>query len=32
MARLGDGVPLWLEPMKAVSESLLLGERLRPPK
>jgi hypothetical protein len=28
----GDGGPLWVEPMKVVPESLLLEERLRPPK
>jgi hypothetical protein len=32
MARHGDGGPLQVEPMKAVPESLLLGERLRPLK
>jgi hypothetical protein len=28
MAYRGDGGPLWIEPMKAVPESPLLGERL----
>jgi hypothetical protein len=32
MAHNGDGDPLWVEPMKGASESLLLGERLRLPK
>jgi hypothetical protein len=32
MAHHGDGVPLRVEPMKAMLESPLLGERLRPPK
>jgi hypothetical protein len=30
MAHRWDGGPLWVEPMKAVPELLLLGERLRP--
>jgi hypothetical protein len=32
MAHHGCGGPLWVELMKAVPESLLLGERLRLPK
>jgi hypothetical protein len=32
MARSGDSSPLWFEPMRAASESLPLGERLRLPK
>jgi hypothetical protein len=32
MALHGDGVPLWVEPMKVVPESLLLGERPKSPK
>jgi hypothetical protein len=32
MARRGDSGPLRVEPIKAVPESLLLGERLMPPK
>jgi hypothetical protein len=32
MAHYKDGVPLRVESMKAVPESLLLGERLRPLK
>jgi hypothetical protein len=32
MAHYKDGVPLRVEPMKAVPESLLLEERLRPLK
>jgi hypothetical protein len=31
MAHCRDGIPLLVEPMKAVPESPLLGERLRPP-
>jgi hypothetical protein len=31
MARHGDGVPLRVEPMKAVPELPLIEERLRPP-
>jgi hypothetical protein len=32
MAHSRDGVPLWVELMKVVPESFLMGERLRPPK
>jgi hypothetical protein len=32
MARSEDGGPPLVEPMRAASESLPLGERLRPPK
>jgi hypothetical protein len=32
MAYNGDSSPPWVEPRRAASESLSLGERLRPPK
>jgi hypothetical protein len=32
MAYSGDGGPMWLEHMKVVFESFLVGERLRPSK
>jgi hypothetical protein len=32
MARSGDGGPQWVEPMKAMPESFLMGERLKPLK